>query len=375
LPNAPHQTCQFHALRDAGAVAMAEDRRVKKEIRKKIQSKVKDLRKDIKEQKKQAGAVEKEQLDILDEYALGIQAVLNQDGIAPFDYKGVDAYDALDDIADSIEKIKKKGQSDNVSVSLQLDYFEQLLKEREQWRGHIEMIRRMKQLVLDAENILNGSWAESSDKIGTIAQKKYDRHHSESPPQDRCEEHVSKLEEIKKMKMVTNKEVSARFDIFMSDTSKKLENNSLTQKERECIECFLKTLDHVRPYLIQCYDQENFPRTNNETEGCIRKIKTRYRRISGRKNWNKYLLKYGRSVGLYEWWDSDADKWKQFESLAQNVTKKCWDQSRQEQCSSQHEQLIRYRFCHRHEKYLAVLESRWEDSTSLNSNSQSLTLP
>lgn len=107
-PDAPHQTCQFHALREAGAVALAEDRKVKKEIRKKIQSKAKDVRKDLKEQMHHAEASEKAQLEILDECALGLQAVLNQDGIAPFDYKGIDAYDILDDIAMSLDRIKKK---------------------------------------------------------------------------------------------------------------------------------------------------------------------------------------------------------------------------------------------------------------------------
>ena len=41
-------------------------------------------------------------------------------------------------------------------------------------------------------------------------------------------------------------------------------------------------------------------------ERCIRRIKTQYRRISGRKNWNAYLLRYGRSVVYYEWWEQDA---------------------------------------------------------------------
>lgn len=108
-PDAPHQTCQFHALRDAGAKVMAEDRRVKKEIRKQIQSRAKSLRSEIKEQMEHAGEVEKVQLGILDECALGLQAVLNQDSIAPFDYKGIEAYDILDDIADKLEKVKKKG--------------------------------------------------------------------------------------------------------------------------------------------------------------------------------------------------------------------------------------------------------------------------
>jgi len=56
----------------------------------------------------QASEAESEQLTILDTYALGMQAVLNQNGIAPFEYAGIDAYEALDDIAASLERIKKK---------------------------------------------------------------------------------------------------------------------------------------------------------------------------------------------------------------------------------------------------------------------------
>ena len=33
----------------------------------------------------------------------------------------------------------------------------------------------------------------------------------------------------------------------------------------------------------------------------IRAIKHRYRRISGRKSWNSYLLRYGRYVAHFEW--------------------------------------------------------------------------
>src|SRR5712691_324825 len=61
-PDAPHQTCHFHALRDAGEQAFALDRQVKKDIRKKFQPKVRDLRKGIKEQMKQASEAEAHQL-------------------------------------------------------------------------------------------------------------------------------------------------------------------------------------------------------------------------------------------------------------------------------------------------------------------------
>ena len=124
----------------------------------------------------------------------------------------------------------------------------------------------------------------------------------------------------------------------------------------------------------ECYDRENFPRTNNETEGSIRKIKTRYRRISGRKNWNKYLLRHGRNVGFYDWWASTPERWLQFEKLAQNVKKEVWIQHREELEKAQSEQLTRYRFCHLREKYLTTLENQWDAAASLASDNQSLIL-
>src|SRR5579864_6862956 len=33
---------------------------------------------------------------------------------------------------------------------------------------------------------------------------------------------------------------------------------------------------------------------------------TQYRRISGRKNWNAYLLRYGLCVAYAAWWEQDA---------------------------------------------------------------------
>jgi hypothetical protein len=107
-PDVPHQTCHFHALRDAGELAFAQDRTVKKDIRKQLQPQVRSIRKQIKGQMEQASEAQSKQLAILDIYALGIQAVLNQDGVAPFEYAGIEAYDALDDIAASLERIKKK---------------------------------------------------------------------------------------------------------------------------------------------------------------------------------------------------------------------------------------------------------------------------
>ena len=61
-------------------------------------------------------------------------------------------------------------------------------------------------------------------------------------------------------------------------------DSRVSATERRCLEHFLHVTDTMRPQLIQCYDLEGLPRTNNDMEGFIRAIKTRYRRISGRSN-------------------------------------------------------------------------------------------
>jgi hypothetical protein len=208
------------------------------------------------------------------------------------------------------------------------------VQEREKWREQIEQSKRMQQWVLDAEDILDGSWAPSQERSG----------HCE---QGRCK------------KLLTNEEVGLRFDRFRRGLTQKLEEGVLSQTERECLEQFLHVLDNLRPHLIQCYDLVSFPRTNNETEGSIRRIKARYRRISGRKNWNTYLLRFGRSIAFYEWWESEPQRWQQFEKMAHQVSPDLWRQMRKETTSAQSEQLKRFRFRHKRATYLATLEERW----------------
>lgn len=107
-PDVPHQVCHFHVLRDAGQPIFDEDKQVKTEIRKSLQTKTRNLRKQIKDQMKQAEGAEAQQLAVLEDYAASVQAAVNQDGTAPFDYAGIDSYDKLDKIAASVDALDKK---------------------------------------------------------------------------------------------------------------------------------------------------------------------------------------------------------------------------------------------------------------------------
>jgi len=196
----------------------------------------------------------------------------------------------------------------------------------------------MQQWVLDAEDILGGNWEETKGQSSVSVQT------------------INK-------KQVTNKEVGLRFDRFLQELDQELIEDGMSQTERKCLKEFLRVLHNARPYLIQCYDLEEFPRTNNEMEGSIRKIKTRYRRISGRKNWSTYLLRHGRSVAFYEWWHASPERWEQFEELAKKIDRGDWKQMKKETLSAQSEQLKRFRFRHKREVFLATLEERWASAS------------
>ena len=70
-PDVPHQTCQFHALREASRPGFEEDRKIKTQMRKDLQPKVRSLRKQIDKQMEQVSEEEAKQLAVLGDYALG----------------------------------------------------------------------------------------------------------------------------------------------------------------------------------------------------------------------------------------------------------------------------------------------------------------
>jgi len=128
----------------------------------------------------------------------------------------------------------------------------------------------MREWVVEVEHIFDGSWTSQAEEI-------------------------------------TNAEVAGRFDAYLERLSCFVNAQERTEEEKLRLGHLLKVLTHLRPGLVQCYDIEGFPRTNNDMEGYIRSIKTRYRRISGRKNWNSSLLRYGRSVAYYDCLQCEGD--------------------------------------------------------------------
>ncbi len=180
----------------------------------------------------------------------------------------------------------------------------------------------MRQWVLDAEHILDGSWALPGETL-------------------------------------SNETVGHRLDSWRQALAPRLTDGTLSQVEQVCLGEFLQVLSNLRAYLVQCYDREAFPRTNNELERSIRGLKTQYRRISGRKNWNAYLLRYGRCVVYAAWWEQDAAHSQQLHQRAARLDRARWCEVRQETKAAQGEILKRFRFRHKRQQFLASLEMRW----------------
>ena len=203
----------------------------------------------------------------------------------------------------------------------------ELIERREQWREDLTCVRRMHGWVVEAEAILSGSWAGGEEKV-------------------------------------TNAGVAVRFDSWITKLKEEASRRQLSETEQRCLSHFLHVTANLRPQLIQCYDVVGFPRTNNDMGGFIRAIKTRYRRVSGRKKWNRYLLRYGRRVAYYEAQVRSADGEAGVNDAVGQVTPKQWRTGRAEQRAREEDQLKQYRFRHKRAKFLQRLEERWADAAS-----------
>jgi hypothetical protein len=172
-------------------------------------------------------------------------------------------------------------------------------------------------------------------------------------------EHLLDESLVPKGEVVSNVTVGTRLDCWRERMSTQLTEGSLSQLERECLTEFLQVLANLRSHLVQCYDRQDFPRTNNDMERSIRGLKTQYRRVSGRKNWNAYLLRYGRSVAYAAWWEQDSAHRQHLEQQAGRLDRVRWRELRRETSRAQSEQLTRFRFRHKRQSLLASLQERW----------------
>jgi hypothetical protein len=159
--------------------------------------------------------------------------------------------------------------------------------------------------------------------------------------------------------VLSSAQVAQRFDRWVSELEQLAHSGTLNADEQRCLEHFLAVTQSQRPRLLYCYDVEGLPRTNTTMEGYIRSLKTRYRRVSGRKNWNSYVLRYGRSAAYYDALAQERISDQQAEQRLGHIPRERWRQARAEARQKQRVQLKMFRFKHHRDHYLKCLEARW----------------
>lgn len=107
--------------------------------------------------------------------------------------------------------------------------------------------------------------------------------------------------------------------------------------------------------LFTCYDVDGLPRTNNELETYLRRIKTGQRRISGRKNVHHFIIRYGRFVTCVD----HQESLDQLLTRLQQVSHDDFLRERQALNTALLREQKRHRFYHHRTAYLGQLEKRW----------------
>jgi hypothetical protein len=322
-PNVPHQICQFHAIREAGRLIYNADHRVKTDMRMRMQERTHAYRHDLHKRLREAEESKEEkeqeitQLQILEEYAATVEGALNLESQAPFKYGGLARPRSLEPDSGQLREAGKRGGAVNQTCKKRLRRLKTIVSLHEEKKECLAQIKSMRKWVLEVEHIFDGSWASQAEEI-------------------------------------TNVEVGQRLDAYLERLSCFVSAPERTEDEKLRLGHLLKVLTHLRPGLVQCYDIEGFPRTTNEMERTIRAIKMHSRRISGRKNWNHYLLRYGRCVAYQEWWLQQPGGEAQLHARLRQVTASSWREVRQQTRQCHMEQLNRFRFRHRPFDYLAA---------------------
>jgi hypothetical protein len=99
-----------------------------------------------------------------------------------------------------------------------------IVAERAAWSKQLTQLKRMHGWVVEVDHLLDASLAQPGE-------------------------------------VVSNATVASRLDRWREQMAKQLTDGALSELERECLTEFLQVLSHLRPYLVQCYDHKDFPRT------------------------------------------------------------------------------------------------------------------
>lgn len=114
--------------------------------------------------------------------------------------------------------------------------------------------------------------------------------------------------------------------------------------------------------LFTSYDVTGLPRTNNELERYIRQIKMSQRRVSGRKNVQDFVIRYGAYAALVD----EAESLDELLTRLEQVDQDEFLKERQPLILTLLQEVKTHRFRFHRADFLADLEARWEAAVTLS---------
>jgi hypothetical protein len=236
LPTVPHQICQYHYLKDVAQPICDLDRHMKKELKKKIRG--------IREIERQAEQSSSKEAQVVADYCLAVRTVMRDDGRYPLAPPGVKLYQQLQLIAASVERVIAAHPSALLKrlwrMLAVLSVFQQEVEQLKILFGWIHHIAHL----LKAET--GGEEAQSA--VVTFVQGL----------QQNCR-HAELL--------------------------------SLAAYVEKITLAFI-------PHLFEYIKHPLLPRTNNDLELFIGRLKKSRRHITGRKNTQAFILREGHMVAM-----------------------------------------------------------------------------
>jgi hypothetical protein len=236
LPTVPHQICQDHYLKDMAQPICEADRHVKKELKKKIRGS-RDL-------ERQAENSPSKEAQVVADYCLAIRTVMRDDGKYPLEPPEVKLYQQLQLMAASVER----GMAAHPSA---------LLKRLSRMLAVLNMFQKE-----FAQLVILFSWIHQIAHLLKV--------------QTSCEEAQSQL----------------------LTCGHELQENGLPTELLSVVTYVEKITVAFAPHLFEYVRQPLLPRTNNDLELFIGRIKKSRRHLTGRKNTQEFILREGSSVAI-----------------------------------------------------------------------------
>ncbi len=156
---------------------------------------------------------------------------------------------------------------------------------------------------------------------------------------------------------MTGAAVRAQVEAYLDELTRAVTQEQIPDWRRGPVAHMVTVLRRLGDGLYHCYDVPGLPRTDNALEQFYRRVKSQYRRITGRKRADAFVVRVG-GFAVYATASSDRTEADLCRQLAQ-VPAAVWQQERARLRATQLRQTKMRRFHLHRATYLADLEARW----------------